>query len=90
MTPNLKAIFNAVSAAVLAFLIINIVAFCTTIIINGWGGADWSILFKHGAFYVNENLTGLKLGSIAANVVMALFFGISLFNAYQKGKFLKS
>jgi uncharacterized membrane protein YjfL (UPF0719 family) len=84
MNTNTTSIFKALGYAVIGLVLINLVYFL--IAINSTEiSENWSFAFKHGVFSLNEKLTGIKLWSVEANVIMVIIFFVTLIRAYFKG-----
>jgi hypothetical protein len=84
MNTNTISIFKALGYAVIGLILINLIYFL--IAINSTEiSENWSFAFKHGAFSLNEKLTGIKLWSAKANVIMLIIFIVALMRAYSKG-----
>lgn len=89
MNNNLKSILKALSYAVLLLIFINLIYFLIAYK-NSELIENWSIVFKHGTFSLNEKLIGLKLWSSEANGIMLVMFIITLFKEYQKVQHFKT
>ena len=81
---NTKTLLKALGFAILTLIIVNIIYFMialkNTELLN-----NWNIVFKHGTFRINEQITGLKLFSSKANGIMLVVFISVLLSEYKKG-----
>lgn len=81
-----KTIFKALGYGFLALLLANVIYFIIALN-NTESVNNWTIVFKHGTFRVNEQITGLKLFSSKANGLMLIVVLSVLFTEYRKGNF---
>ena len=89
MTIKIKSIVNALVIGVIAFTLVNIIYFLIAYV-----GADttgpWSFSYKHGSFSLNDEITGLKLWSLQANILIGGVSSGMLYYHYQKGNSIKT
>lgn len=80
---NTKTLLKALGFAILTLIIVNVIYFIialkNTELLN-----NWSIVFKHGTFRINEQITGLRLLSSKANGIMLIVFISVLLSEYKK------
>ncbi len=81
---NMKILLKALGFAILSLIIVNIIYFMVALknieLLN-----NWNVVFKHGTFRINEQITGLKLFSSKANGIMLIVFISVLLTEYKKG-----
>jgi hypothetical protein len=83
MDPNLKLVLGSIGQAVAVIIVINILGFALALVM-----ADeiHQVGFKHGAFSVNGQYSGIYVFSKSGRVIMALMFLGFFFKDWKRAR----
>lgn len=86
MNSIVKTVLNALGIAFMGLFLVNFVIFLVAYFSTDFP-ESWSVALKHGSFRVNDVITGFKLWTTPANILLGVFFAVAMSSAYKRGKF---